>query len=451
MLKRKLQKIALRIHISALILILLNGLMDLASGYSLEATISYYLKLIIPATGLVLSFYYLKPNKVKHFYFLIYPFLGLLLLLGLIFRGTVWAIILSIILFPFMPEDKEFEGNGLIISEHFQGFMAPCCSYEVKERKLLVLEHTYGIWNVDGDGPIDFKSLKVEEQEAGFLIHFSPESDPSTLHTYQYAKSQRSWKEPFQKVRQTKQALATEDSPPLHKVLSGSGQPTVIFESGLGTPLNNWDRIVAGISDQYQTLAYDRRGIGVSPDTEEPRTIENLVKDLRGLIQESQIEGPIVLVGHSLGGHIVRKYQALYPDQVLGLFLIDPTNEYLYDEVFKAMPAEAADSMKAAWDQNFKHQDLGIYREWQEAYAIDDHMRSYPLPENIPVTILASYQQNAFLTPTNAQIKERLLADWAYGKDNVKILNTSNSGHYIHLGEPEWVVEELKRFLNKLN
>ncbi len=236
----------------------------------------------------------------------------------------------------------------------------------------------------------------------------------------------------------------------LHCVIKGSGSPTVIFESGLGTPLYNWNQVQTALSEHYQTLSYDRRGIGQSPSTDLPRTLENLVNDLDLLIKQNKIEGPIVLVGHSLGGYIVRKYQEQFPAQVVGLFLIDPSIEKLYEEVFKQMSPQAADSMRTAWDANFKNQAMGVYQEWQEVYTIEQQMRSCPLPADIPVTILASYKENAFLTKKNAQIKAELFADWKGDKTNVEILNTTNSGHYIHLAEPDWVITELEAFLKNL-
>jgi len=81
-----------------------------------------------------------------------------------------------------------------------------------------------------------------------------------------------------------------------------------------------------------------------------PRNLENLVNDLDILIHQNKIDGPIILIGHFLGGHIVRKYQQLFPSKIAGLFLVDPINEYIYDEVFKQMSRESADSMKTAWD-----------------------------------------------------------------------------------------------------
>jgi len=233
-------------------------------------------------------------------------------------------------------------------------------------------------------------------------------------------------------------------------LVKGSGSPTIIFESGLGTPLNNWNQVQSRISDNYKTVSYDRKGIGQSPATDSPRTLENLVNDLDSLIHQHKIDGPIVLVGHSLGGHIVRKYQQSFPSQIVGLFLIDPTNEYLYEEVFKQMPQPAADSMKTAWDNSFKKGSTGVYNEWKEVYDIDLIMRKCPLPTDIPITILASYQESKFLTKTTIQIKKELFSDWKKGKENVNILNTSNSGHYIHLGEPDWVVSELEAYLKNL-
>lgn len=233
-------------------------------------------------------------------------------------------------------------------------------------------------------------------------------------------------------------------------LIKGTGSPTVIFESGLGTPLNNWEQIQSSISANYKTVSYDRRGIGESPATDSERTLENLVSDLDILISQNKIDGPVIFVGHSLGGHIVRKYQQLFPSKVAGLFLVDPTNEYIYEEVFKHMSPESADSMKTAWDNSFKKGSVGVYNEWKEAYNIDELMRQCPLPSEIPITILASYQRSTFLTEKNAKIKNEQYSAWQKDKQNVKILTTTNSGHYIHLGEPEWVISELEKYLKSI-
>ena len=44
----------------------------------------------------------------------------------------------------------------------------------------------------------------------------------------------------------------------------------------------------------------------------------------------------------------------------------------------------------------------------------------------------------------------QLFSDWKKDKKNIKILNSTNSGHYIHFGEPEWVITELEAYLKSL-
>ena len=107
----------------------------------------------------------------------------------------------------------------------------------------------------------------------------------------------------------TENKIATYETVKYNTRIKGTGSPTLIFESGLGTPLINWDKIQTSISANYKTISYDRKGLGKSPTTNKPRTLDNLVNDLDSLITQNKIEGPIILIGHSLGGHIVTKFQ----------------------------------------------------------------------------------------------------------------------------------------------
>ena len=50
----------------------------------------------------------------------------------------------------------------------------------------------------------------------------------------------------------------------MHFRCTGEGSPTVVFESGAGTPYLNWWEIQAAISQDVRTCAYDRQNIGWS-------------------------------------------------------------------------------------------------------------------------------------------------------------------------------------------
>ena len=57
-----------------------------------------------------------------------------------------------------------------------------------------------------------------------------------------------------------------------------------------------------------------------------PRTAQRIVNELHTLLTNARMEGPYVLVGHSFGGLTARLYAAQYPEEVVGMVLVDPTH-----------------------------------------------------------------------------------------------------------------------------
>lgn len=106
-----------------------------------------------------------------------------------------------------------------------------------------------------------------------------------------------------------------------HQMASG---PTVIFESGIAATSQNWLRVQEAVSSFTRAISYDRGGLGWSSACETERTPSNIAEELRELLQSADVPGPYVLVGHSFGGLVVRRYAAMYPDQVAGVVLVDP-------------------------------------------------------------------------------------------------------------------------------
>lgn len=50
------------------------------------------------------------------------------------------------------------------------------------------------------------------------------------------------------------------------------------------------------------------------------------MNDLDALLSSDTVEGPFVLVGHSIGGLIVNMYAYQKPEQVAGLVLVDSSH-----------------------------------------------------------------------------------------------------------------------------
>jgi pimeloyl-ACP methyl ester carboxylesterase len=54
------------------------------------------------------------------------------------------------------------------------------------------------------------------------------------------------------------------------------GQPVIVFESGHGTPMGNWDRVLADSVALGPMVTYDRPGVGQSEPVDEMPTVKNV-------------------------------------------------------------------------------------------------------------------------------------------------------------------------------
>jgi pimeloyl-ACP methyl ester carboxylesterase len=109
----------------------------------------------------------------------------------------------------------------------------------------------------------------------------------------------------------------------MHIHVTGEGTPTVVFESGMGASCLSWTQVQPEVAQFSCAVSYDRAGHGWSDPAREPRTAQQLARELRALLDAAGAPGPYVLVGHSFGGYVVRAFVHLYHDEVVGLVLVD--------------------------------------------------------------------------------------------------------------------------------
>ena len=113
----------------------------------------------------------------------------------------------------------------------------------------------------------------------------------------------------------------------LHINCTGTGSPTVIIVSGLGDWLTSWGGVVQPeVAKTTRVCTYDRAGLGWSEAAPLPSDAAQFAKELYTLLQNANIPGPYVMVGHSLGGFIVRVFAHDYASEVAGVVLIDSMN-----------------------------------------------------------------------------------------------------------------------------
>jgi pimeloyl-ACP methyl ester carboxylesterase len=108
---------------------------------------------------------------------------------------------------------------------------------------------------------------------------------------------------------------------------TGEGSPTVIFVSGRTAPGYVWTPTQRGVSTFARACWYDRADIGWSDPGPDPAWADTAARDLHLLLQNAGVRPPLVLVGHSFGGHIIRMYHQAYPGEASGMVFVDAALE----------------------------------------------------------------------------------------------------------------------------
>lgn len=150
----------------------------------------------------------------------------------------------------------------------------------------------------------------------------------------------------------------------------GSGERTVLFEAGGSDWSDTWALVQPAVAKGARACAYDRAGLGHSDPSPLPRTPVAIVEDLHTLIAKAKLRTPLVLVGHSLGGFNAKLYAALYPEDVAGLVLVDPSEDRSADRLRQRAQAKVGAITAARaelLDQTFGTLLLDRYRRCAEA------------------------------------------------------------------------------------
>jgi pimeloyl-ACP methyl ester carboxylesterase/sugar lactone lactonase YvrE len=220
---------------------------------------------------------------------------------------------------------------------------------------------------------------------------------------------------------------------------TGQGSPTVILDAGYGGDSGNWGYIQPKIAHSTKVCSYDRAGLGYS----EPRPSgiqgdgTQIVKELNALLLKAHIDGPYILIGHSMGGMNMRLYTYTYPRDVAGMVLIDSSHED-----------------QCARDGNFCFGNGS--GESVDVTAIMSQVRAARhgvVKGSLGSMPLAVLTQGAPTNPcdaqcaTDAKVWRDLQIELASASTNSLHVIASRSGHFIHGDQPALVLEAINQVL----
>ncbi len=236
----------------------------------------------------------------------------------------------------------------------------------------------------------------------------------------------------------------------LQTVVSGSGKPSVVFESGMGESYETWKQVQPSVAGSTRTFSYDRAGLGESDPSPRPRDALSMAKELHAALRKARVPGPYILVGHSLGGWIITIFAHLYPKEVVGLVLVDPAYQ---EPRLRAKLTEQEWAVRERAIQKYtppmtKYQQLE--RDTLDLSG-EQALQAFPLPR-VPTILLTGM----LVTPgfpsseMEREVKMQVHKEWiAKMPETVHIL-VPESRHYIQNDAPTKVISAIEEILAKI-
>jgi pimeloyl-ACP methyl ester carboxylesterase len=199
----------------------------------------------------------------------------------------------------------------------------------------------------------------------------------------------------------------------------GEGEPTVILEAGLGAAgTSEFFGFIERGAETMRVCAYDRAGTGKISDERpagEHVTASLMAEELHRLLDVLKIEPPVVLVGHSYGGMLVRAFEGTYPDDVAGMVLIDVSSEPEVP-VYERLDA-------GPWIDGTDHIDIhATVRELQTAGDLGD----------IPLIVVTAGIIDDQWLATVPKLAARSQVRLAALSSNAMQVVATHSGHFVH-------------------
>ena len=177
-----------------------------------------------------------------------------------------------------------------------------------------------------------------------------------------------------------------------HKIFMkcrGRGSPTVVYLHGADGEASGADLIAEKLGDRHRFCAYDRpNAMGVSDGVDGPLTGKDSVADLHALLAAADVAGPYVLLGASRGGLLADMYAATYPDDVVGMVLLDALLPADLTIEFRYIPKAQRELKPNVWKQDPEQDDL--LTTYRQAQALQGNEPS------IPVTYIGVKRFNEF-------------------------------------------------------
>lgn len=281
----------------------------------------------------------------------------------------------------------------------------------------------------------------------------------------------------------------------LHIYCAGdpAATPVIVVSPGSGMSSAHWPLVQPEVARFARICVYDRPGTGWSFVAPQGQTYQEEAQDVHALLQKAGIPGPYVLVGHSLGGGVMQVYATLYPQDTLGMVMVDTRTR----DIESKYPPEYTQSIRMQLQGSHAFSIPGVFRllNWfgafrtqagyehlppdlrEIAYGLDYNSRAFayqkselpsyeerealfvsagPLPD-VPLIVIAHGITEGLQIGGADSVTQQADQVWL---DEMKKLSTEtsqgrflvaeNSGHNIIMEQPSIVVDAIRTIVEQI-
>lgn len=140
------------------------------------------------------------------------------------------------------------------------------------------------------------------------------------------------------------------------EVTGDEGKPALMLSNSLGTNFHMWDDQMAEWSKHFRIIRYDRRGHGGSDVTPGPYTMEQLGKDVIGILDALKVQ-KTNWCGVSMGGMVGQWLGANAPERFIKMV-------YSFNTSYYADKAPWNDRIKLVQEKGLAHIAGGNMERW---------------------------------------------------------------------------------------
>jgi pimeloyl-ACP methyl ester carboxylesterase len=234
--------------------------------------------------------------------------------------------------------------------------------------------------------------------------------------------------------------------------------PEIVLVHGLGSTRAHWLPTARILARDHQVTLVDLPGHGVT-EMPEPFSLAQAVASLDQALAERG-PGPVVLVGHSLGGLVCAAEAIAHPHRVRALVLVETSLTPQIDPaqrgaLFDALDRDYASLVRSAYLE-FGRDSLQGEALWQEVAALDPEMvrRWIRLAWTTDLSAEAIRIQApvlAVLAPRSWSTEEpwpQVAQQLGYERiPELRSVRIADAGHFVMLDQPHMLASTIERFI----